>query len=177
MSMSLTFEAQNFIEKIREFKKALSNSEVIFEERSGDNILQGQDYLIAYEASFQPLNSRSLYLEFGVTPDGACAIGVGRFGELAKRLGVGCYNEGRFIGGNEPKALAASDIAWLFDAVRCGKLQGIFRTLPFLGLVSAHICVPQGESKSVPVAFDWIKLCPRFGKRLFYDPWVKQFQS
>jgi hypothetical protein len=169
--MNLTTKANDLIDEILKLKESLLDSENVFEERYGEEIVQGQDYVVAYEARFLPSGTQSLKLEFWVTPDGQCAVGVGRFGDLASRIGVSCYSRERFIGGNEPKPLTAFDVSWIFGAVRCGNLKVTFLKLPALGLLSAHICLSQGQYKSKPAVFDWIKSCPRFGKCLCFDPW------
>ena len=169
--MNLTTKANDLIDQIQRLKKSLSDNKSVFEERYGEEIVQGQDYVVAYEARFLPTGTQSLKLEFWITPDGLCAVGVGTFGDLASRIGVGCYCRERFIGGNEPKCLTLFDVSWIFEAVRCGRLKVTFLKLPVLGLVSVRICLSQGESKSRPAVFDWIKSCPRFGKCLCFDPW------
>ncbi len=101
------------------------------------------DYLIAYEAVFEPGSLDQARVELWVTPDGYIAIGFERWKRIAERLDIKCGNN-RFAAGHEPQCMSESGLLAILDLIADGQIAISSSVIPLFGLVSTKAVVCHG---------------------------------
>lgn len=95
------------------------------------------DYIVCYEAVFQPVDLDQARLEVWATTDGRIAIGFETRDRVAKRLGVRNMRGG-FAAGHEPYSLTESAVRALLELVANGHIGIYASTVPWFGLGSTR---------------------------------------
>ena len=159
-------------ERVRElvskwFASRQTTTVVFKEETNPENDPDVDDYLIAYEAFFEPESLEQAYVWVSVSTDGSVGIGIERWKRIAERLdvriGVGEVYGVRFAGGHEPYFMSESALLAILDLIADGQIAVSPIVIPFLGLISTKVVVSQNVleeliSKDVSgnSTFDWL---------------------
>ena len=106
---------------------------VAFREETNPKNDPQDDYLIAYEAVFEPDSLDQAYVDIGVTPDGCVAIGFETRERIAARLGVKNRRSG-FASGHEPYPLSEQGLLAILDVIANGQIAIPTKVLPWIGL-------------------------------------------
>ena len=137
------------------------------EETNPENDPNVDDYLIAYEAFFEPESLEQAYVWVQVSTDGAVGIGIERWKRITERLGVRVradeYYGVRDAGGVELSFMNESVLLAILDLIADGQIAISSTVIPFLGLTSTKVVMPQDVlekliSKDVlgNSTFDWL---------------------
>jgi hypothetical protein len=149
------------------FASRQTTSIVFKEEKNPYNDPSVDDYLIAYEAFFEPESLEQAYVWISVSTDGSVGIGIERWKRLAERLNVsiaGDEDSGiRVVGGVELSFMNESALLAILDLIANGQLAISPIVIPFFGLISTKVVVSQNVfeeliSKDVSgnSAFNWL---------------------
>lgn len=115
---------------------------VVFREETNPKNDPHDDYLIGYEAIFEPKSLEHAYIHIGVTPDGYVAIGFERWERIAERLGAK-NSSVRFAAGHEPCFISESGLLAILDLIANGQIAIAPTVIPLIGLVSTKAKVLQ----------------------------------
>jgi len=118
------------------------------------------DYIVTYEAVFEPQSIGQLRLELWVTNDGFISVGLETRDRVSSRLKISNSRDG-FAAGFEPCELPKKDLLSILNMVSLGEI-GIFAwTIPIIGLGSTYAVISSSKRS----------LLNRQGERSFY--WLK----
>lgn len=115
---------------------------VVFREETNPKNDPHDDYLISYEAIFEPKSLEQAYVYIGVTPDGYVAIGFERRKRIAERLGTK-NSSVRFAAGHEPCFISESGLFAILDLIADGQIAISPTAIPLIGLISTKAAVLQ----------------------------------
>lgn len=93
------------------------------------------DYLVVYEAIFEPSSLDQARVELWVTKEGNVALGFERQKRIAERLGVKSKSN-RFVAGHEPRRMFESDLLKILDLIATGQIAIDPTVIPIFGLIS-----------------------------------------
>lgn len=80
-----------------------------------------EDYVVVYEARFEPQSLDRARVELWLTNDGYIALGLERRERVAKRLGIRTSRKG-FAAGHEPVSVTQQAVLRLLDCVAAGEI-------------------------------------------------------
>lgn len=138
-------------------------------------------YQVNYLASFEPDTLQLARVEVWGSVQGGIGVGFERRDRMAQRLGVRCYQPGRFVGGSEPGPLRLSELVAFLDAVADGQIAAVVTVWPWLGLTASRAVAPRSLHEPLrrfdPSWGDWLRTRPRRGARglnrlLEFGRWV-----
>jgi len=110
-------------------------STVSFKEETSPANDPHDDYIVAYEASFEPKSLDQARVEVWVTTQGNVAIGFETRKRISTRLGLTTKST-RFGAGHEPALRSGTGLLAILGAVADGKIAIRAIAIPFFGLIS-----------------------------------------
>jgi hypothetical protein len=137
------------------------------------------DYVVAYEAIFEPSTLDQTRLELWVTTEGCVAIGIETRKRIAERIGVKCWKD-RFAAGHEPCFISESALFVILDLIADGKVLIIPSVIPLFGLISSQAAATHDILEKLVLsgypAVKWIKIASRSdllkeNDFLLFRPW------
>jgi hypothetical protein len=157
------------------YRNSGASDQVAFREVTAPPDDPDDDYLVVYEAVFEPSSLEMARVDVWLTDDGYVAIGLEKRGRIAKRLGVK-GNPIRFAAGHEPAAVSLPDLLSLLDAAAGGHLAIIARANRLFGLWSTKAAMDPDTYDRLEASghrdLDWIvRLDHRTGQILRFRPW------
>jgi hypothetical protein len=157
------------------FRSTGASGQVAFREVIDPPADPQDDYIVAYEAIFEPANLDRARMEVWLIDDGYVAIGLEKRERIAERLGVRA-NQTRFAAGHEPRALSVPDVLSLLDAAAMGDLVIVARANRLFGLWSTKAALDPVTYDRLNAGghrdLDWIaRLGHHWGHILRFRPW------
>ncbi|MCU7965872.1 MAG: hypothetical protein KZQ74_01460 [gamma proteobacterium symbiont of Bathyaustriella thionipta] len=142
------------------------------EEKQPKNDSQ-DDYLVAYEAVFEPRALDQARIEIWVTPDGHIAIGVERWRRIKERLHIKCWSD-RFASGCEPQCMSETELLAYLNLIAEGEIAISSTVIPLFGLISTRLVVSNDAFNKFVIkghsSINWLKVVSskRFSKVLLH---------
>lgn len=154
-----------------------SQGSVAFTEKLDVSNDPHDDYLVVYEAVFEPIALDQMRVEVWVTDDGYTAVFLENFDRIARRLGMGNRPAGSSAG-HEPMAVSEGALMAIFDAVAAGEIAIRARPLLF-GLGSRQAFASRELRESLAQYgyphLDWLAVDPP--SRFFWPTHLLQYRS
>jgi hypothetical protein len=136
------------------------------------------DYVVIYEAAFEPRDLDKARVEVWLTTDGQVAVGLETRKRIAKRLGTFSVRGG-FAGGHEPVPIEQAALFRLLDLIAAGEI-GIRTRGSLVGLRKTWAVASTEARRSLAAAgygfLDWLRELPSAPTGsspgiLLYRPW------
>lgn len=105
-------------------------------------------YEVTYEAKFEPTALDKARLEIWVTEKGEIGFGFESYSRLGQRINK-LKNNSRFIMGIEPQFLSLNILKKILELVSSGRVAVIYKTLPFIGIISAKALIDGQDLKEL----------------------------
>jgi hypothetical protein len=138
------------------------------------------DYVLVYEAVFEPSSVEMARMEVWLTDDGYVGVGLETRGRIAKRLGRSWTGPKQFAAGHEPITVSVAELLSLLDAAAEGHLAIIARANRLLGVWSTKAVMDRQTYDRLKLTghrdLRWIsplaEHADRFGRKLVtFRPW------
>jgi hypothetical protein len=138
------------------------------------------DYIVAYEAVFEPNTLDKACIEIWVATDGPIAIGLETKNRMAERLGIKGGKHKIFAAGHEPSEVTERGLLALLTVVAEGRIAISATCLPILGLVGTKaVLVSDTDEFLSSHGYDtrwWLTVVDDFESDIFrhvlrFTPW------
>lgn len=153
---------------------------VVFKESTDPKVDKYADYLVAYEATFEPLSLHQARVELWVTINGSVGVGLERWSRISARLGKKCTRD-RFAAGFEPQYIDEADLLMILDLIAGGNVAIATTFVPLFGLISTKAVVSLDTFRNLVSqgchACSWLKpasqhALTRKGCIIHFLPWI-----
>lgn len=149
-----------------------------FKEENNPQNDQHDDYVVVYEATFEPSRLDQARAELWLTTDGRVAIGIETRKRVSERLAVNNRRDG-FAAGHEPHSMSETALLTILEVIANGEIAISATVVPLLGLTStAALVMPHSVERLRSGGYhslEWLKVEKRgqlSSQALRYHAWT-----